>query len=97
LEWHSCWRLNGRPSVDIQVLLEPEILSGSLAKPRISWDRTAAGTVPMLIACGARQEKHYHPKAIAPAASTNAIPKGASPSRECALRTTAAGGPSLWP
>jgi len=41
------------------------------------------------------------PKAADPAASTSAIPKGASPSRECALRTvrecalrtTAAGGP----
>jgi len=31
-------------------------------------------------------------KVADPAASTNAIPKGASPSRECALRTTAAGG-----
>jgi hypothetical protein len=58
---------------------KPAISPRTLEKPRITWDRSVVRAVRMSIACGARQESGYHLKASAPAASTDAIPKGASP------------------
>jgi len=73
LEWHSCWRLKSRPSVE---------------NPR---SRRFAGEAqnhkgPLPGSCGPafdslrrKQESRYQLADVDPAASTNAIPKGASP------------------
>jgi len=78
--------LDQRPSV------ATHDLATTLAKPRSTRDRSKVPGARNVDCLRRKQESNFHLKAIAPAASTNAIPKGASPSREGALRTTAAGG-----